>query len=275
MQNTKYTQAGNDATYYEHVKEKNNWIGEGPYKSIVEFINSNFTAGKADNVLEIGCGMAEIIGYIPKEIKYTGLDPSEFMINKIKSEHPDRKLLVGFSEELPIGNSSQDIVFSCQVLEHVSNPPKAISEMIRVAKPGGLILVTSPNLECPWSMPNAVRHYSKFQKFTLMLKRFGDLFLRNFGILKFRMIPENYVQFSGKYEKSDDDLTHITSAYEVVQYFKRQNCRLVFCREVSSDVKSFKNRLKDMVRLVPVLRYYNSGLYFIFQKSGDTNPNIA
>ncbi|OGM97228.1 MAG: hypothetical protein A2817_02405 [Candidatus Yanofskybacteria bacterium RIFCSPHIGHO2_01_FULL_39_8b] len=275
MQNTKYTQAGNDAAYYEHVKEKNNWIDDGPYKSIVEFINNQFKVGQADNVLEIGCGMAEIIDYIPNSIKYTGLDPSEFMINKLRSEHPDQSLYVGFSEELPIKDNTQDIVFSCQVLEHVFSPPRAMSEMIRVAKPSGLILVTSPNLECPWSMPNSVRHYSKLQKFNLMIKRFGDLFLRNFGILKFRMIPENYVQFSGKYEKSDDDLTHITSAYEVAQYFKKQNCKLIYCRKLASDVKSFKNSLKDVVRLIPVLKYYHSGLYFIFQKSGNINSDIS
>ena len=266
MNNVKYTQAGNDAVYYKHVKEKNHWDADGPHKSIVEFINNKFKVGQANNVLEIGCGMAEIINYISKNIKYNGLDPSEFMINKLKLKYPDQSLHIGFSEELPFGNNTQDIVFSCQVLEHVYNPPKAISEMIRVTKPGGFILITSPNLECPWSMPNAVRHYSKFQKFTLMIKRFGDLSLRNFGILKFRMIPENYVQFSGKYVKSDDDLTHITSAYEVVQYFEKHNSKLVYCRELTSDVRSFKNSLKDMIRLIPVLKYYHSGLYFVFQK---------
>ena len=80
------------------------------------------------------------------------------------------------------------------------------------------------------------------------------------------MIPQNYMQFTGKYERSDDDLTHITSAYEVVEYLKKQNHKLIYYRNPSFENKSFKNRLKNLVRVIPVLKYYDSGMYLIFRK---------
>ena len=43
-----------------------------------------------------------------------------------------------------------DVVFSSNVLEHVNDPPKVISEMIRVMKPGGFGHIIVPNYGSWW-----------------------------------------------------------------------------------------------------------------------------
>ena len=50
------------------------------------------------------------------------------------------------NEKLTIEDNEFDIVISFMVLEHIVNPELFISEVIRVCKPGGMILITIPNI---------------------------------------------------------------------------------------------------------------------------------
>jgi SAM-dependent methyltransferase len=51
---------------------------------------------------------------------------------------------------LPVRDGAADITFSSNVLEHVPDPLRMISEMIRVTKPGGLIYLAFTNWYSPW-----------------------------------------------------------------------------------------------------------------------------
>lgn len=46
-------------------------------------------------------------------------------------------------ESMPIGSDTYDLVLSIQVLEHLQNPEKAISEMSRVLKSGGMLFLST------------------------------------------------------------------------------------------------------------------------------------
>jgi SAM-dependent methyltransferase len=51
---------------------------------------------------------------------------------------------------LPVADSSADVCFSSNVLEHVADPTGLIEEMIRATKPGGLIYLSFTNWYSPW-----------------------------------------------------------------------------------------------------------------------------
>jgi SAM-dependent methyltransferase len=53
-------------------------------------------------------------------------------------------------EQIPLPESSFDLVLSHEVLEHVQDDHKAISEMVRVLKPGGRIVLFCPNRGYPF-----------------------------------------------------------------------------------------------------------------------------
>jgi 2-polyprenyl-6-hydroxyphenyl methylase/3-demethylubiquinone-9 3-methyltransferase len=102
------------------------------------------------SALEVGCGG----GVLTKEIALmgfdvTGIDPSEQSI-KIAAGHANAGGLrisyeTGIGEALPYRDAAFDIVFCCDVLEHVRDMPKVISEISRVLKPGGLFCYDTLN----------------------------------------------------------------------------------------------------------------------------------
>jgi SAM-dependent methyltransferase len=51
---------------------------------------------------------------------------------------------------LPVRDGGADVVFSSNVLEHVADPMGLIEEMIRVARPGGLLYLSYTNWYSPW-----------------------------------------------------------------------------------------------------------------------------
>jgi 2-polyprenyl-3-methyl-5-hydroxy-6-metoxy-1,4-benzoquinol methylase len=57
-----------------------------------------------------------------------------------------RKLVLGSAESLPFRNGSFDLITCNMVVEHLDNPQKAFSEMVRVLSPGGRLVVHTPNL---------------------------------------------------------------------------------------------------------------------------------
>jgi len=59
-----------------------------------------------------------------------------------------------------IQDSKYDFVLSCNCLEHLANPLKAIQEWLRVIKPGGLLLLVLPNKEYCFDHNRPVTEFS-------------------------------------------------------------------------------------------------------------------
>ena len=251
--------------YYELAKIKNRW-GTGLLKLTPDFITEKFNNGEVGKMLEVGCGLAEILKYIPEDIEYCGIDPVEYAIEKCKKEYPQRNFLIGRAEKLPFGDNVFDLVLSIRALEMLEDPRAGLSEMARVVRPGGFVILEAPNFELPWSRVRSFRHYGKIDKVALRIKRFWVLFLRNFGILSFRTIPQNFSEATGKWETGDDDAKYLTSAYEVAQFYKKANFKIIYYYRRQFPNNSFKNLIKNLVLKIPSLKYAGNNIFFIFQK---------
>jgi SAM-dependent methyltransferase len=59
-------------------------------------------------------------------------------------------VVIGDGFHLPFAESTADVCFSSNVLEHVRDPRGFIAEMVRVTKPGGIIYVAYTNWYSPW-----------------------------------------------------------------------------------------------------------------------------
>lgn len=95
------------------------------------------------SALEVGCGGGLLCEEIARMgFETYGVDPSlnslRTAVNHSKASGLRIHYQPGTGEALPYGDNTMDVVFCCDVLEHISDPEKVISEISRILKPGGI-----------------------------------------------------------------------------------------------------------------------------------------
>lgn len=115
------------------------------------------------NVLDFGCGAKPYMGLFKYE-KYTGLD-----IKRNNSEDGLNKADVFYDGvTIPFPDGGFDSIFSSQVFEHIYNLEQIVSELNRVLKVGGKMLVTVPFVFEEHERPFDFKRYSSFGLRTLL-----------------------------------------------------------------------------------------------------------
>ena len=108
----------------------NNYIANRPVEKAMMKFATNFSVSQ--KVIDIGCGYTPYKKFF--DCHYVGTDPLE-------SIHPD---IVCQAWKIPVDNNSFDGVILNQSLEHISDIKQTIAEIKRILKPGGLLIVTTP-----------------------------------------------------------------------------------------------------------------------------------
>lgn len=120
-------------------------IDDNPrYKQAWKFILSNREYG--NKILDIGCANGGFSKYLIEQgFDCYGLEYSEDAIYKATKN--GLKITKGsFIENFPFEDSTFDIIFAGEVIEHTIDDDFFLKECYRVLKPNGLIIITTPNL---------------------------------------------------------------------------------------------------------------------------------
>ena len=113
------------------------------------------------NLLEIGCGEGRGVELLaPLVTQYTAIDKILPVIDQLRKEYPDQKFETGNIPPLPYDDNVFDSIVSFQVIEHIKADDQFLSEIHRVLKPGGVALITTPNIKYSLSRnPWHIREY--------------------------------------------------------------------------------------------------------------------
>ena len=103
-------------------------------------------------VLDIGCGTAELLGFLPREIEYTGYDMSPAYIEAAQARFGDRGTFLcepvrsGTGDSAPYGEEQYDIALAFGVLHHLDDAEgKQLFASARSAlKPTGRVVTIDP-----------------------------------------------------------------------------------------------------------------------------------
>lgn len=116
---------------------------------------------KSKNILDIGCGTG--YGTIG-----TGIDIDSEAIAYAKS-HFKANYVVGNATKLPFEKECFGAVTSFETIEHIKDYDKYLSEITRVLKKDGLLILSTPRKNGPSNSPYHVREYS-FSELNNLLK---------------------------------------------------------------------------------------------------------
>lgn len=160
-------------------------------------------------VLEIGCGRGGFACWLSEnypDIKcFVAADFSSEAVSQGKSEAGRRGLsLIDWEvqdvQAIGHDNGSFDTVISCETIEHVQNPAKAVKELARVLRSGGYLYLSTPNYR---SFPGAYRIAT-----TLFGRKFSE---EGQVINQFTTLPKTFrwVRKSGLQIVGYNTMTHI------------------------------------------------------------------
>ena len=107
------------------------------YRHVLELVNGQ------GPVLDVGCGSSQIIGALPK-----GSVALDVQINKLRfaRRFPIARVR-GSGFALPFADESFRCVLCSQVIEHVPMVPSMIDELCRVLRPGGRLVLGTPDYD--------------------------------------------------------------------------------------------------------------------------------
>jgi SAM-dependent methyltransferase len=104
---------------------------------------------KKSKILDLGAGRGHLSRRIhdllikhrfgPKNLLATDFDKKLFQANEVNFKQAD------FNKKLPFSNSSFDIIYSIEVIEHLRCPYDFIEECYRILKPNGILIISTPN----------------------------------------------------------------------------------------------------------------------------------
>jgi len=119
-----------------------------------EKIRQHLQAGPGSHVLDVGCGVGfaalDLAGRVGPGGSVCGMDISEAMVAEARRRADgltNIQFRTGNACDLPYENNRFDAVRMERVLLYVADRPRAIAEMIRVAKLGARVVVTDVELE--------------------------------------------------------------------------------------------------------------------------------
>ena len=102
---------------------------------------------RTDRVLDLGCGDGAFTGTLAQEAaQVVGADVALAALARARARHPGLDFRqVRFDGPLPFEDCAFDLVWASEVIEHVGDTARWLSEVRRVLAPEGRLLITTPS----------------------------------------------------------------------------------------------------------------------------------
>ena len=178
------------------------------YKKIADTVNQY--SKKDDFILDVGCGVGSVLNLIVDRDRKFGIDVSETSIKIAKEK--GLNCVVYDGTNLPFEEEKFGLVYSFNVLEHVDNVEFYLSEMVRVLKRGGYLVIVFPNF---LSITNSFHWHTA---------GFSQKICNFMSILKKIIFPRLSFQKMKSVERedfhSDDDACNVTNPIDIMKWAK-------------------------------------------------------
>ncbi len=197
--------------------------------------------GTGARVLDVGCGVGQVVADLTRAgYEAWGVDVSRPNIERALQHSPRCQLYDG--SKLPFPDNHFAAAGALNVLEHVQEPEAFIVELVRVVRPGGTVVVSSPNFFRALGfrdyhprmrgLANKWRNWRRLQAKCRMMRQHPE------AVRFDRMEPIVREPFN-----PDDDAIVATNGLEMAFFLERSGCEV---RSISC-ADRYVNRFLDFL----------------------------
>lgn len=132
------------------------------YRLVASALATRNIAGR--RFVDIGCGSGRLHRFVDDRFEeYVGVDAVRY--DDFPDEVAFHQLDLDSEAPLPAGVAGADVVAAVETIEHLENPRALVRQLVRLARPGGWIVLTTPNQRSALSLLTLCvkGQYSAFQ----------------------------------------------------------------------------------------------------------------
>lgn len=127
---------------HEWLKAEIQARGGESYERLVGDRKRRLFADVRGSVLEIGAGAGPNLRYLPRDVRYLGVEPNRHvhrhLLQEAQQYHITAEVCADAAEAISAPDASMDAVIGTLVLCSVRDPGRALAEIRRVLRPGGM-----------------------------------------------------------------------------------------------------------------------------------------
>jgi ubiquinone/menaquinone biosynthesis C-methylase UbiE len=172
-----------------------------------EILTTGAITARSDDC-EVGCGTGSYITAIQSTMgcRCLGVDPSEEMLSRARAQSQNVQWRKGTGEDLPIARGAMDLVFSVDVIHHVSDRASFFSQAFQVLKPAGKACTVT---DSDWIIRHRPMSHYFPETVPLELQRYPPV-----GELRTLMREVGFVEISDNLVEHEMPLTEIQAYRE-------------------------------------------------------------
>ena len=207
----------------------------------------------AEVVVDVGAndGRAYFKFGIGKDRTFVGIDISHLLLAEFMRRVPDQTALQADGICLPLKDGSVDFLFCTETLEHLADPAQAMLEFGRVLRPGGRLMIQSPNA-------HRVRNLNPFH---LAVNAFS---LVSDSVLQKKAVHENTWHNAATYhwDFSVQDYRQMARAAGL-KVQELRSSQFFFPRFLLRGRRDAFRRKEDLVGSIPLFRMFGGDLVMV------------
>ncbi len=198
------------------------------------------------DVLDVGCNTGYgTMRFEPVAGRVVGVDVSPRAIEAALERAPDGRpefiLTTGF--ELPFAAGSFDLVTSFQVLEHVPDPHPFLRELARVVRPGGTVILATPNAAT--RLYPGMKPWNRFHVHEYLAAELGELMRSEFPAV-------TVLGMFGAPELYETEIRRVDTARQGIRHREEAAARKAAAREAEAARARARPSVRPAARPWPI-----------------------
>ncbi|MEZ5066101.1 MAG: class I SAM-dependent methyltransferase [bacterium] len=152
-----------ERSYYQEYFffEQDNWWFVSRRHILLSVLRKALRGRRDLHLLDAGCGTGINLDYLAEFGQVTGADFADEAIEFCRKRGRGDVRQVDLRRMEGWADGEFDVVTALDVIEHIDDDCAVVRELVRVAKPGGLILVTVPAFPQLWSEHDEINHHQR------------------------------------------------------------------------------------------------------------------